>query len=45
MRLMIQDGAGNFYGVTAVGGNFACGFGQECGVVFKVDPAGNETVL
>jgi hypothetical protein len=30
---------------TAVGGNLASGFGQECGVVFKVDPAGNETVL
>lgn len=42
---MVFDSAGNLYGVTTEGGNaYACpGFG--CGVVFKLDPAGNETIL
>jgi uncharacterized repeat protein (TIGR03803 family) len=38
------DEAGNIYGTTANGGNFsACEAG--CGVVFKLDPRGRETVL
>lgn len=37
----ISDGAGNFYGITAVGGSLPC----WCGTVFKVDSSGNETVL
>ena len=43
---LIMDGAGNLYGATPYGGNDGCsqeGFG--CGVVFKVDSKGNETVL
>jgi len=41
---LVMDQAGNLYGTTETGGKFAkCGFG--CGVVFKVSPDGNETVL
>jgi uncharacterized repeat protein (TIGR03803 family) len=40
---VILDSAGNLYGVTSAGG---AGFGNDgVGVVFKLDPAGNETVL
>ena len=42
---VVRDAAGNLYGTTAFGGNLSdCG-GSGCGVVFKVDPAGKETVL
>lgn len=41
---LVLDAAGNLYGVTTEGGSdIACPFG--CGVVFKVDASGNETVL
>jgi uncharacterized repeat protein (TIGR03803 family) len=44
---VIRDEGGNLYGTTYGGGNLAAspciGFG--CGVVYKLDPAGNETVL
>ena len=43
---LILDAAGNLYGTTGFGGLFGgnrCGNG--CGVVFKLDSAGNETVL
>ncbi len=40
---VILDSAGNLYGVAAEGGNAFCNSGD--GVVFEVDPAGNETVL
>ncbi len=40
---VIRDPSGNLYGTTPNGGNLNCRNG--CGVVFKVDPAGNETVL
>ena len=40
---VILDAAGNLYGTTTQGGNLACS--QGCGTVFKVDGAGNETVL
>jgi len=40
---VILDAAGNLYGTTSEGGNFACS--QGCGTLFKVDGAGNETVL
>jgi uncharacterized repeat protein (TIGR03803 family) len=36
---MILDSAGNLYGATAYGGEFCCG------VVYKIDPVGTETVL
>ena len=42
---VIADSAGNLYGTTAAGGNLsACG-GFGCGVVYKLDAAGNYTVL
>ena len=42
---VIQDAAGNLYGTTLFGGldSSYCGF--SCGVVFKLDTAGNETAL
>lgn len=45
---LILDPAGNLYGTTTNGGaNLSCRLGNTtgCGVVFKVDPSGNETVL
>ena len=46
---LIMDKAGNLYGVTIFGGDSSCplliaGI-PGCGVVFKMDPAGKETVL
>jgi uncharacterized repeat protein (TIGR03803 family) len=40
---VILDVAGNLYGTTSHGGNLACSRG--CGTLFKVDGAGNYTVL
>jgi len=40
---LIQDAAGNFYGTTLWGGIGPCQ--NRCGVVFKLDTNGNETVL
>jgi uncharacterized repeat protein (TIGR03803 family) len=43
---LIRDSAGNLYGTTSAGGyggDTACAGG--CGVVYKLDPAGQETVL
>src|SRR5580704_2568309 len=43
---LTHDTAGNLYGATAYGGNLNCTYYQPgCGVVFKVDPKGKETVL
>jgi len=46
---MTMDHEGNIYGITSFGGNMNCsgGFwaGYGCGVVFKLDRRGNETVL
>ena len=39
---LLRDASGNLYGTTQNGG-INCGNG--CGTVFKVDPAGHETVL
>lgn len=41
---LVRDSAGNLYGTTYVGGLRDC-FGSRCGVVFKVDQTGKETVL
>ena len=41
----IRDSAGNFYGATAFGGNLTCNPPYGCGVVFKMDARGVETVL
>ena len=42
---VIRDQAGNLYGTTFNGGNLGECFGAGCGVVFKVDRWGKETVL
>jgi len=41
---VVRDNDGNLYGTTAFGGQWPCA-GVGCGVVFKVDPSGNETLL
>lgn len=41
---IIQDAQGNIYGATKFGGITTCG-NDTCGTVFKIDSAGNETVL
>jgi len=40
---LVRDGAGNLYGTTAFGGRMTCVSG--CGVVFKLDDSGHETVM
>ena len=47
---LIRDAAGNLYGATGHGGTTTvCGTDQPswagCGIVFKLDPSGTETVL
>jgi uncharacterized repeat protein (TIGR03803 family) len=42
---LIRDSGGNLYGTTSWGGDLSCPGGSGCGVVFRLDPAGNETVL
>jgi uncharacterized repeat protein (TIGR03803 family) len=42
---LAHDATGNLYGATLYGGRFDCDQGQGCGIVFKLDAAGNETVL
>jgi uncharacterized repeat protein (TIGR03803 family) len=42
---VVRDGAGNLYGTTADGGDVSCVSPYGCGTVFKVDPAGNKTML
>jgi uncharacterized repeat protein (TIGR03803 family) len=39
LATLIMDQAGNLYGTTELGGSFSFG------IVFKLDPSGNETVL
>jgi len=41
---VIRDAAGNFYGTTVTGGDGAGCLGG-CGVVYKLDPAGKQTLL
>ena len=41
---LVRDSANNVYGITALGGGLGCG-GQGCGIVFKLDTTGKETVL
>jgi|HubBroStandDraft_6_1064221.scaffolds.fasta_scaffold00165_7 uncharacterized repeat protein (TIGR03803 family) len=41
---VIRDHEGNLYGTTLGGGEFCTQYGG-CGVVFKLDPSGKETVL
>jgi uncharacterized repeat protein (TIGR03803 family) len=43
---LIIDSGANLYGTTRYGGDLTClGEGAGCGVVFKLDPFGTETVL
>jgi uncharacterized repeat protein (TIGR03803 family) len=42
---VIRDAAGNLYGTTQNGGDLTCGAPYGCGVVFKLDTTGKETVL
>ncbi len=42
---VILDSSGNLYGTTYLGGNSGCQRLRSCGVVYKVDPSGHETVL
>lgn len=41
---LVKDDAGNFYGTTVAGGDVGCSTGI-CGVVYKLTPRGQETVL
>jgi uncharacterized repeat protein (TIGR03803 family) len=41
---LAMDSAGNLYGTTFFGGTSRCG-GSGCGVVFKLDTSGKETVI
>ena len=42
---VVRDASGNLYGTTQEGGDANCNGGFGCGVAFKVDPSGTETVL
>jgi len=43
---LVMDGAGNLYGTTLTGGDLSCPRGNGgCGVVFKIDTTGEETIL
>ena len=42
---VIRDSAGNLYGTTNKGGDLNCNYGNGCGVVYKLDTTGQETVL
>jgi uncharacterized repeat protein (TIGR03803 family) len=42
---LVVDPVGNLYGMTGEGGIQSCNEGSGCGVVFKLSPSGQETVL
>ena len=45
---VVRDAAGSLYGTAGGGSSTACSnpfMGSGCGVVYKLDPSGNETVL
>ncbi len=42
---LVRDAAGNLYGTTDFGGTYRNCNGEGCGVVFKLDTTGKETVL
>jgi uncharacterized repeat protein (TIGR03803 family) len=42
---LVRDAAGNLYGTAYFGGDLSNCNGAGCGVVFKLDPSGKETVL
>lgn len=41
---LVRDKAGNLYGTTREGGNYTV-CNQGCGIVFKINPTGGETIL
>lgn len=42
---LLRDAAGNLYGTASNGGDLSCDAPYGCGVVFKINSAGHETVL
>jgi uncharacterized repeat protein (TIGR03803 family) len=42
---VVRDSAGNLYGTTVNGGDAGCNHPYGCGVVFKLEPSGKETIL
>jgi uncharacterized repeat protein (TIGR03803 family) len=42
---VVRDAAGVVYGTTIAGGDLTCNDGFGCGVVFRLDTTGKETVL
>jgi uncharacterized repeat protein (TIGR03803 family) len=42
---LVRDSAGNLFGTTDYGGDLSGCNGSGCGVVFKLDPTGKETIL
>jgi uncharacterized repeat protein (TIGR03803 family) len=42
---LVRDTAGNLYGTTSQGGDPNCPPNRNCGVVFKLDRTGHETLL
>jgi len=42
---LVLDAANNLYGTTSIGGDLNCRYGMGCGVLFKIDTTGAETVL
>jgi uncharacterized repeat protein (TIGR03803 family) len=45
LAALVLDGRGNLYGTTIAGGDTSCDAPSGCGMVFKLDTNGNETVL
>lgn len=45
MDPLVRDSAGNLYGTTHEGGSSNCEGYPGCGIVFKLDPFGAETIL
>lgn len=42
---LVRDAAGDLFGTTDGGGGTGCSYGLGCGIVFELDPEGQETVL
>ena len=42
---LVRDGAGNFYGTTAYGGDRQCNLPMGCGTVFRFDKTGHLTTI
>jgi uncharacterized repeat protein (TIGR03803 family) len=42
---LVRDAAGNLYGTAYFGGDLQCNYGLGCGTIFKIDTAGNFSVI